>query len=164
MKFDLFKIISKIPNENLQRRLLDHAIEWAIPFNKNLKFHIKQLDDKFVAIESPHTHRRKNHIGGAHACALALLGEYPAGILIAKHYTPEQFRFIIAHLSVNYFKQGRGLLTAETKAPAEWPEIKEGEVWIEMTTTVSDDKNEKVAEIFTRWQVKTWSMVRKATP
>ncbi len=162
MKFNIFEWIEKIPSKNLQNKVLDEALEWTIPFNRNLGFRIESLTNCDVVVRSKDKRRRKNHVGGAHACALALLGEYPSGLLIAKNYPIDRYRFIISALNVTYEKQGRGELTSYSQAPKVWPEFKDGEAWIEMETLIKNKDQELVARVQTRWQIKEWSKVRKA--
>lgn len=160
MKFNVFKAVEKIPSEKVRFKLLDHILEWTIPFNRHLGLKIISLSENEVRITSPQRFRRKNHVGGAHACALALLGEYPAGLLIAQNFPMENYRFIIGRLEVNYHKQGRGLLTAITLSPDAWPEIQEGEAWVQMLTKIENEAHELVAEVQTHWQIKSWKTVR----
>jgi len=111
MKIDIFKKLQKIPNEKARFKLLDKIMDFSIPFNRGLGFKIISLSSKKVVVQSPPKKTRQNHIKGAHACALAVLGEYPAGLLLAQKYSPENYRLIMAELKVEYKKQGRGLLT-----------------------------------------------------
>lgn len=160
MKFDFLPIINKIPNERVKHWILDQALDYIIPFNRGLGLHIEKISIDGVLIKSTNKRRRKNHVGGAHACALALMGEYPAGLLVAQKFPPHLYRPIINTLQVDYIKQGRGVLWAEALPPKEWPELKDGECWVEMTTAIRNENDETVATCFTKWQVKDWSKVR----
>lgn len=164
MKFDFLPLLDKIPNKKVRNWVLDLALDLIIPFNRNLGFHIEKISIDGVIVDSPDRTRRENHVGGAHACALALLGEYPAGLLVAQRFPPHEFRPIISKLHVDYFKQGRGTLRAEALPPKEWPALVDGEGWVEMTTTIRNEKDETVATCLTKWQVKEWSRVRKKSP
>jgi acyl-coenzyme A thioesterase PaaI-like protein len=161
MKFDPIRLVDKIPNEKLRHRVLDTVLALTIPFNRWLGMRIETLEDDHVVVFSPPTRLRQNHVGGAHACSLALLGEYPAGLCVANHYGIDENRMIIAHLSIDYHKQGRGLLRAEAKAPAAWPKIDADGAWLEMKTEITDSKGDLVAVCHTRWQLKPWSAVGK---
>ncbi len=159
---DLTKYVKMIPNPQIKNRLMDLAINLAIPFNRWLGMRIETLTSLKVRVISPPRVLRRNHVGGAHACALALLGEYPAGILISQNFSIEEYRMIISQLSVDYEKQGRGTLIGETLAPFEWPkENDKGEIWVDMKTVIKNAKGELVATAQTKWQLKRWSAIKK---
>jgi len=164
---NVFKYIDKIPQAMVRHRILDSFIEFFIPFSRWLGLKIQALSIDKVIIHSPERRRRRNHVGGAHACALALLGEYAAGLLLAQRFAPDEYRMIIGSLNINYQKQGRGLLIATSLAPNNIPqfahgEISEnGEIWVDMTTEITNAKTEHIATCKTRWQIKAWDQIRK---
>ncbi len=160
-KMDPIKLTARIPNESLRKRALDLVMTVSIPFNRWLGFRFERIDADQVVVLSPPRKLRENHVGGAHACSLALMGEYAAGMCVAARYGIEDFRLIIGRLEIDYHKQGRGWLRAEALAPAEWPELVDGEAWIEMTTTITDSRAQPVATCKTKWQLKEWSRVRR---
>jgi acyl-coenzyme A thioesterase PaaI-like protein len=161
MKLDPIQLSQKIPNAFFRKRVLDMLLNIGIPFNRWLRMRIDRIDTDCVTIISPNTVLRRNHVGGAHACALALLGEYAAGLLVAQNFSIDQHRMIIGSLSIEYHKQGRGVLKGEALAPDSWPELVDGEAWVEMTTEITNAKAESVATCKTRWQVKEWTQVGK---
>jgi len=158
--FDLLPVVEKIQNKKLKNWIFDQALYLMVPFNRGLGFKIESISVDGVTIRSPSRLRRKNHVKSAHACALAVLGEYAAGLLVAQKYPPNLYRPVIGMLHVDYVKQGRGVLTAQAQPPSVWPEIKDGEGWIEMTTKIRNEKNEDIATCVTKWQVKEWNKVR----
>jgi acyl-coenzyme A thioesterase PaaI-like protein len=158
---DPIKLTEKIPNPKIRNRVLDLVMSYNVPFNRWLGLHIDEIADNHVVITSPPTRLRQNHVGGTHACCLALMSEYAAGMCIANHYGIEEHRLIIGKLEIDYHKQGKGKLRSEAKAPAEWPELTNGEVWIDMVTEVRDEKNDLISVCKTKWQLKDWSQVGK---
>jgi acyl-coenzyme A thioesterase PaaI-like protein len=124
-----------------------------------LGLRIEEIADDRVVVVSPPRRLRENHVGGTHACCLALIGEYAAGMCIANHYGIEGQRLIIGALSIDYHKQGKGVLRGEAKAPGAWPELAADETWIDMTTEISNAWGESVATCRTRWQLKDWARV-----
>ena len=157
----LTKYVDRITIPQIKNRMMDVAITLAIPFNRWLGMKIQTLTPLKVRVSSPPRTLRRNHVGGAHACALALLGEYPAGVLLSQSFSMQDYRMIISKLSVEYFKQGRGTLIGEAIAPATWPEEKDGEIWVELKTEIKNAKSEIVAIVDTRWQLKKWNKVKK---
>lgn len=160
MKFDPFKLTENIPIDSLRRRALDTVLSVGIPFNLGLGLHIVELNPCAIRVESPPRFFRKNHVGGAHACALATMGEYAAGLLIAQHFPVSEFRVIIQKLEIEYHKQGRGKLNVESQAPTAYPEIETDGTFIEMRTEITNSDRDLVAECKTRWQIKRWDDVR----
>ncbi len=156
----LTKYVDLIKIPQIRNRVMDVAINLAIPFNRWLGMKIIAMSAVQVRVSSPPRTLRRNHVGGAHACALALLGEYPAGVLISQTYSMQDYRMIIAKLDVEYFKQGRGTLIGEATAPSQWPEEKDGEVWLELQTEIKNEKGEMVAVAKTKWQLKKWELIK----
>lgn len=139
-------------------------LNFGIPFNAGLGLSIEELTPEHVRVKMPSRWKRKNHLGGAHACAIALLCEVPAGLLILQKYPSDKYRFILGGLTVNYHKQGRGPIFGDVAAPVEWPLIVDnGEIWVEFETKVTNAAGEAVADGKTKWQIKPWSSVRKGT-
>lgn len=160
-RVDPIKLTDKIPYPEVRKRVLDVVMSIGIPFNRWLGLRITEISDTRAIVVSPPTRLRQNHVGATHACCLALIGEYAAGMCIANHYGVEHHRLIIGHLSIDYHKQGRGTLTGVSPAPAHWPKLVDGEAWIEMVTEISNEKSEPVATCRTKWQLKDWTEVGK---
>jgi acyl-coenzyme A thioesterase PaaI-like protein len=159
------KIVEKIPGglagDSARRRLLDLFLTLGIPFNRWLGLRIGEINKERVTIVSPPSVLRRNHVGTAHACAQALIGEYAAGLLVAQKYPLDTYRMIIGRLEIDYRKAGRGTLHGTSSAPAEWPELQNEEAWVPMETEITDDRGDLVAVCKTRWQVKSWSRIEK---
>lgn len=160
MSVDLLQYIDYIPKPTLRHRLLDQWLDRLIPFNRGLGFRIEEFSPRRVKVSSPERKRRRNHLGSAHACALALVGEYTAGLLVAQNFSPERYRLIMSQLHMEYKKQGRGALSAEATPPKTWPHFEDGIGWIDMKTSITDTHGEEVAICSTKWQLKVWQKVR----
>ena len=104
MKFDVFKILKNVPEGRLKQKILDYTFSWAIPFNKGLGLKLTEVSTDRVEVTSKPLRKRQNHVGGAHACFLALMGEYAAGLCLAQNFSPEKYRMIIGSLKMNYLK------------------------------------------------------------
>lgn len=143
----------------VRRRLLDVLLNVQIPFNRWLGLRIKEFSPSKVTIESPPSILRRNHVGTAHACAQALIGEYAAGLVVAQKFPLEQYRMIIGKLEIDYAKAGRGTLFGTAKAPSEWPELVDEAGWVPMQTEIVDESGNVVAVCKTNWQVKSWKKI-----
>lgn len=160
-KLDIFKIANKIKYPKVKNAFLDNALKIGIPFNMGMGMKIKVINEKESQIESMPVYRRRNHVGTAHAISQALLIEYTAGILIAQRYGFDDYRLVLTNINVTYHKPGKGTLTGTVHAPDQWPDLKEGEMFLDMYTKVHNDKNELISEGKTTWQVKSWSKMKK---
>ncbi len=160
MKFDIFKIVKHIPQTKIRQKVLDYTFSWAIPFNKGLGLKLSSVTPEKVEVISRPLRKRQNHVGGAHACFLALMGEYAAGLCLAQTYSAENYRMIIGSLKVEYLKQGRGSLLSIAKRPKELPQQTSDEFWVPMKTEIMNEQNELIAICETNWQIKAWNKVR----
>ena len=160
MKIDIFKKLENMKNKKIKHTILDKVLNINIPFNRRLKFKITELNPKVVSVTSPSVKSRQNHIKGAHACALATLGEYPAGLVLAQNFSVENYRFILKELSMNYEKQGRGELFATCSVKTLKKPSQTAENWYKMKTEITNKKGELVAICNTNWQVKPWGLVK----
>jgi acyl-coenzyme A thioesterase PaaI-like protein len=101
-----------------------------------------------------------------HACAIATLGEFCAGLTLARHLGFGRYRFILAELSVQYHRQGRSDLTGVASLTTEQiARVKEDlqhqeKLLFPHSTIITDAKGETVAEVRTVWQIKSWEKVR----
>jgi acyl-coenzyme A thioesterase PaaI-like protein len=159
------KLMGKIPGglagESARRRLLDLLLTLGIPFNRWLGLRIGEIGETRVTIVSPPSVLRRNHVGTAHACAQALIGEYAAGLLVAQRFPLDTYRMIIGRLEIDYHKAGHGTLYGTSKAPAQWPELENEEGWVPMETEITDEKGTLVSVCRTRWQVKSWQRIEE---
>lgn len=161
LKFDLYKITKHIKNQKLANLFLDNALKIGIPFNMGMGMKIKSISETETQVESLPVYRRQNHVKTAHAISQALLIEYTAGLLLATKYALDKYRIILTNININYHKAGKGTLTGTCQLPGQWPDLKEGEMFIEMTTKVHNDKNELISEGKTTWQIKSWSKTKQ---
>jgi acyl-coenzyme A thioesterase PaaI-like protein len=160
VQIDFLNWLNKIPVDIVKYKLLDRALSIKIPFNRGLGLAIQTLNKSMCEVHSPARKRRHNHVGGAHACFLALMAEYPAGLLLAQHYPIDRHRLIIQELKMEYLKQGRGRLVAISRL-ADTPEAVQEEQLLPMVSEIFDGEGNTVARGTTLWQIKPWSKVRR---
>jgi hypothetical protein len=145
---------------------LDKLLRLGIPFNAPHGFRIKKLNAQEVLISLPNKKLNHNHIGGVHACAMATVGEYCAGMSLLLSFGISKYRLILSELSVQYTYQGRVELEGyccpeqiDTEAVRKGLES-EGKYLQKLTTVIRELNGREVAIVTTVWQLKNWEQVR----
>src|SRR5665648_310215 len=105
----LYKVFDKLLAKPTKLNLitLDKLLRFGIPFNAPHGFKIKELTKENVIISLPNRKLNHNHIGGIHACAMATVGEYCAGMSLLTSFGISKYRLILSELNVKYTYQGR---------------------------------------------------------
>ena len=164
----VYKLIDKLLDNPTRVNLisLDKLLRIGIPFNAPHGFKIKTLTKDAVIISLPNRKLNHNHIGGIHACAMATVGEYCAGMSLLSSFGISKYRLILSELNVKYTYQGRVDLegfcsphqieTEKVKAGLE----AEGKYLQELKTIIRDLNGKEVAEVTTIWQLKNWEQVK----
>ncbi len=169
MKNLTFKILAALLEKAHTRTglmALEKALVWGIPFNIPHGFKLLKLDAQEAIMKLPFKRANKNHLGTAHACAIATLGEFPAGALLIKHFSPENYRVVMTELNVKYEKPGvgdligRAQVEARDLASSEQELSKNGQTFITASTIVTNAKDETVATVTTYWQLKEWGRTK----
>lgn len=166
----LYQLIDSIilnPITPLKLKLLQKLFNRGIPFNLPHNFKFLLVTKYKTVLELPLIYKNKNHLGGIHACAIATLGEYPAGLLIIKNIGATKYRIILENLNVDYKKQGRedllGIVEVNRDDVIAFKERLEsegkGSVTLQTKILSKSDRSE-VAIVTTKWQLKDWKTVK----
>lgn len=163
-----FKMLEKVMarEDRISRIAIENLLRVVIPFNAPHGFKLMKLSPREVRIELPNFKLNHNHLGGIHACAMATLGEFCAGMTLARNLGFTRYRFILAELHIDYRLQGRTrLIGTATLNEGEIEELKEKlshqeKVLFPHTTVITNVHGETVAEVKSVWQVKDWDKVR----
>jgi acyl-coenzyme A thioesterase PaaI-like protein len=164
----VYKMIDKMLANPTPMNLmaLDKVLRVGIPFNAPHNFKIKTLNDDEVRISLPNMKLNHNHLGGVHACAMATVGEYAAGMSLLKSFGISKYRLILSELNVKYTYQGRVTLEGvcsprQIDVEAVGRELEaNGKYLQELKTIIRDLNGKEVAEVTTVWQLKNWEQVR----
>ena len=149
--------LDRIPGgTEVRRRAVEVFIKLGIPFNRFLGLRVAALTLGRVEMILPDSFFRQNQIGSAHACAIAILGETPASLLVAQTYSPKKYRGLVKRLDVDYIRPGHGELMGETLAPEEWPAVKDGQCTLELKTMIRNSDAQDIAICRTTWQIQEW--------
>lgn len=103
--------LSKLPGGSY---VFSKLVGRAAPYTATIDAHVVELHDNFAKVVMHDKPGLRNHIRCVHAVALANLAELTGNIAVA--YTlPDDARFIVAGMSLEYLKKARGTLTAESR-------------------------------------------------
>jgi acyl-coenzyme A thioesterase PaaI-like protein len=166
MNKKLFTYLDKLFTKSEDPKML-FALEklfiFGIPFNKPHGIKFKKLSQFESRLFLPNKRINHNHLGGIHACAIATLGEFTAGLLLCKNYPTARFRIIMKDLHVEFYKQGRTDVygqanISESQLGSITQNIaKEDKAEIKLETKIFDSNQEQLATVTTSWQLKDWN-------
>jgi acyl-coenzyme A thioesterase PaaI-like protein len=147
------------------RLFLDKILSFKIAFNRPHAIQIKELAQNSCTTYLPYKKTNTNHLGGMHACVLALVGEYSAGLMILRNTGLKDYRIILKELQVEYVKQAKSEVYGEAQIDSEQlSQFKQAlngtePYQIKLTTTIKDKSDQVLALAHTTWQVKAWKSV-----
>lgn len=164
-----YKLIDRLMENPTKLNLvaLDKVLRLGIPFNAPHGFAIKAISSSEVRVSLPNRKLNHNHIGGIHACAMATVGEYCAGLSLLSSFGISKYRLIMSELSVTYTWQGRtdleGICSPEAiNREAIADALGNGGTYSQpLETIIREVKSGKeVARVRTTWQLKPWGKVK----
>lgn len=139
----------------------------TVPFNKPHGLRVLKIGDEEITIAAENKRYNQNHIKGIHACLLATLCEYSAGLSLLIHLSPAEYRIILKNINMTYhyqakkdvhvnFKLSKQEVETNFKIPLQTQEA----IFHQFTVDVHDvDKNHICTGLIT-WQIKAWKDVK----
>lgn len=105
-----YKLIDKLMANPTKLNLvaLDKVLRLGIPFNAPHGFAIRNISPDEVKVSLPNRKLNHNHIGGIHACAMATVGEYCAGLSLLSRFGISKYRLIMSELCHVHVARPRG--------------------------------------------------------
>lgn len=163
-----YKLIDKLIANPSRTNLiaLDKVLKVGIPFNAPHGFTIQEMNEETVRISLPNRKLNHNHIGGVHACAMATVGEFCAGLSILASFGISRYRLIMSEMNVKYSYQGRtdleGVCSPQQidKEAIQKALETEGRYLQTLVTYIRDKNGNEVAVVTTTWQLKPWESVK----
>jgi uncharacterized protein (TIGR00369 family) len=122
-------------------RLFHRLLGAAIPYTGALGAQIVTLEHGFARVQLAERRAIQNHLKSIHAVALVNLAELTGNLALA--YTlPDDARFIVTALSIEYSKKARGVIEATCRTePPKTSERREYELRVE----IEDQSGARVA-------------------
>ena len=131
------------------KRLFSFLLGRMAPYSGSISPRVEELAPGHAVVVMHDRGKVRNHLDSIHAVALMNLGELSSGLAVVSAIPPDA-RGILAGLSIEYIKKGRGTLMAVCDCePPESSERKEYEV----TAEIRDRENDTVAKVTARWLV-----------
>jgi acyl-coenzyme A thioesterase PaaI-like protein len=121
------------------KRLFSRSIGTAAPYTGSIDAQVVELRQGYSRVLLKDRRKVRNHLQCVHAIALANLGELCGNVALA-YSMPDDARFIVAGITMDYLKKARGLITAECHCPSpETNERREYEVVVEMKNAAGEE-------------------------
>jgi uncharacterized protein (TIGR00369 family) len=98
------------------KRLFSFFVGRAARYTGSIDGQVQELRPGYSRVEMDDVPTVRNHLRSVHAVALVNLAEM-AGNLALAYSMPDDARFIVAGLSIEYLKKARGTIVAEGKPP-----------------------------------------------
>lgn len=125
---DLWNRLRRVPGG---KRLYSRFIGMAAPYTGSIRAHVVTLGDEGAEVRMADRPGLRNHLRSVHAVALVNLAEL-AGNLCLAYSLPDDARFIVAGLSIDYLKKARGPITGRCSFRVESSERREYQVPVEL--------------------------------
>lgn len=124
------------------KRLFSRLVGRFAPYTGTIGAVVQELEDGYARVTLADRHAIRNHLSCIHAVALANLVEL-TGNLALGYSLPDEARFIVAGMSLDYLKKARGTITGECRTPAINSSAKQE---YEIKVTLSDERGDLVVE------------------
>ena len=163
----LNSLLAKSKTSKFYLKVLNIALNHAIPFNKPHGFKVIEVGDTHLKTMLPYKRRNFNHIKGLHACALATLSEFTTGLLLASKLDAKEYRLILKTLEMEYHYQGKmeafafyEITDKELKQKVFEPLPRQDAIIITCEVKIHDKNNNHLSTGQVHWQIKAWKKVK----
>lgn len=142
------------PGKNMVRSLWDRlsavpggkavfsrVIGQMAPYTGTVGAQIEEVRDGYARVVMRDRRAVRNHLNCVHAIALVNLAEITGNIAMA-YSLPDDARFIVAGLRIDYLKKARGTIVGETHCPPVESSAKQN---YEVPVVLRNEKGEEVA-------------------
>ncbi len=162
----LIVLLQKAKTSSFYLWLLNCVLWKVIPFNKPHKFKVLTIGEDTIETGARYRKGNFNHIRGIHACGIATIAEFAAGLLLIMKFNPTRYRLIMSELKVDYHFQAKKDIKARAQMdPSTYEQLQatlqsEDAVLQIMCSEMYDVDGQHIATAYTTWQIKPWTKVR----
>lgn len=151
MASSIAKIQSILPT-SLHPTAITYLFNYMVKLAGTAGIRIESLTHTHAKLSLPNTKRIQNHIGGLHACSMALAAESATGILVGMN-VPDTHIPLIKQMKVDYLRRCEGSISVEASLNEEdyvrMHEEDRGEVWV--PCRVEDESGKEPIEAHMLW-------------
>jgi uncharacterized protein (TIGR00369 family) len=122
-------------------RVFSKLVGQAAPYTGSMGAQVQQLREGYARVTMTDRRTVRNHLNCVHAIALANLAELTGNVAMA-YSLPDDARFIVAGMSIEYLAKARGTITGECDSPIPSSNVK---TTYEVKVTLRDPKGVDVA-------------------
>ncbi|WDE09879.1 DUF4442 domain-containing protein [Thalassomonas haliotis] len=135
-------------------KLLSFAVGFKVPYVNTTGIRIEHLDHQRANFFLKNKRKSRNHLGGVHAVAAALLAESATGLLIAMN-VPDTSVAVIKTMTFNFVKRQQGDMRAEASlSPEQIAQIQgseKGETLVTVALTDGTGREPIICEMLWAW-------------
>lgn len=131
------------------RWLFSKILGWQVPYSGSVSPRVLLLEPGHARVRITERRALRQHLGSVHAIALMNIAELASGLAMLGGL-PVGMRGIVTKIGIEYFKKGRGVLTAESRCTVA-PNLPEGEY--DFTSEVTDAAGDVVARATVTWKL-----------
>ena len=145
--------LAKIPAP-FNNKLLSFAVGFKVPYVSTTGIKIKHLDHQQADFVLVNKRKSRNHLGGVHAVAAALLAESATGLLIAMN-VPDTSVAVIKTMKFDFVKRQQGDMRAHASlTPEQIEHIRhsaKGETLVQVALTDGSGREPILCEMLWAW-------------
>ena len=135
---DLWNLLSGMP---AGKAVFSRLIGRAAPYSGTIRATITVLRAGYAEVQMPDRRAVRNHLACVHAIALANLAEL-AGNVALQYSLPDDARFIVSGMDIEYTKKARGTITAIGEPPVPRTAAR---AHVDVPVTLRDARGDEVA-------------------
>jgi acyl-coenzyme A thioesterase PaaI-like protein len=135
---DMWNLLSGMPGG---KRVFSRLLGRLAPYSGTIHATVTVLRAGYAEVQMHDRRSVRNHLDCVHAIALANLAEL-AGNVALMYSLPDDARFIVSGMEIEYTKKARGTITAVGEPPAPRSAAR---AQVDVPVTLRDDRGEQVA-------------------
>ncbi len=99
--------IEKARHSRFNLWIINRVLAKMVPFNAPHGFKIVAVGEDSLTTFAPYKKRNFNHVKGIHACGIATIAEFAAGMMLIREFNVTKYRTIMSKLETTYHYQAK---------------------------------------------------------